>query len=363
MHRPKLLFVTRSRYWRPGNGEATRTVALIDALAAVTDLVVFFPARAEDAARAFVDASPHRYTLAVGNADRPEPAALIAAMRTLCQRSAPDVVLLSRLQLDFLRQAIPAGVRRVMDTHDLVSDNAASRQREGVAVSEPLGFEQEVAFLRHYDRVLLIQPDDCARVSAVLGERALCVPHPVVLPAQPVRPGSRVIGYAASQWIANQHGFRWFMDGVWPQLAGTGARLDVAGHLAAILADPLPAGVSRRGFVPDIESLWSGMDLAINPVRWGSGLKIKTVEALAAGLPLVVTREGARGLEDGAGRAFVMSDDAGEFARACRDLLDSPSRRAELAAAAHRYARQRFTPEACFAPLIDWLMAGTHTAS
>lgn len=355
MRRPKLLFVTRSRYWRPGNGEATRTAALVEALAAATELTVFHPARVDDAARAFVDASPHRYVLAVGSSDRPEPAGLIAAMRALCSQLQPQVVMLSRLQLDFLRQAIPPGVRRVMDTHDLVSDNARSRAQAGVDVSEALDFGRETGFLRHYDRVLLIQQDDFARVSAVLGERALCVPHPVVLPPQPVRPHSRVIGYAASQWVANVHGFRWFVDDVWPQLAGPDIRLDLAGHLASLVPDPLPAGMHRRGFVPDLADLWSGIDLAINPVRWGSGLKIKTVEALAAGLPLVTTREGARGLEDGAGHAFLVADDAADFARACRELLTDTDRRAALAAAAHRYARARFTPDACFGTLLEWL--------
>ncbi|MBL8467685.1 glycosyltransferase [Methyloversatilis discipulorum] len=355
MSRPKLIFVTRSRYWRPGNGEAARTAALIDALAEVCDLTVFFPEQPDAATRPFVERSRHRYRLAVGDTARPERAALVSGLRAMCQQIAPDCVLLSRLQLDFLRLAVPEGVRLVMDTHDLVSDNAASRARAGVAVEEALDFERELGFLRHYDRVLLIQPDDHARVAAVLGERALCVPHPVVLPAQPVRPDSRVIGYAASQWIANRHGLQWFIDDVWPALSAERAELQVAGHIAALLPQPLPHGIRARGFVPDIEALWSGVDVAINPVRWGSGLKIKTVEALAAGLPLVTTREGARGLEDGAGEAFLLADDAAAFADACRALFDDLSLRRRYARAAHAYARDRFSHEACYGGLIAWL--------
>ncbi len=353
MHRPKLLFVTRSRYWRPGNGEATRTATLIDALAAACDLTVFFPDRAEDSARARVEAAPHPYRLVAGNVERPGRTAILAAVQGLCRQWSPDVVLISRLQFDFLRSVLPPGARTVMDTHDLVCDNAAARQREGVEVTEPLEFAQEVAFLGQYDRVLLIQPDDHARVAAVLGERALCVPHPVVLPAQPVRPGRRVIGYGASQAPANRHGLQWFFAHVWPRLPDE--RLELAGHIAACLADPLPPGVTRRGFVPDIADLWSGIDLAINPVRWGSGLKIKTVEAMAAGLPLVTTPEGARGLEDLAGKAFLVARHPADFAAACRAVLDDESRRVTLARAAHQAARDRFTPEACFGPLLAWL--------
>lgn len=266
-------------------------------------------------------------------------------------------MLLSRLQLDFLRLAVPDGTRLMMDTHDLISDNAASRARAGVAVEEVLDFERELGFLRHYDRVLLIQPDDHARVAAVLGERALCVPHLVVLPAQPVRPDSRAIGYAASQSAANRHGLQWFIDGVWPALSADRAELQVAGHIAALLPQPLLGGIHARGFVPDFESLWSGVDIAINPVRWGSGLKIKTVEALAAGLPLISTREGARGLADGAGEAFLLADEAAAFADACRALLDDLPLRRLYASTARAYARDRFSHQACYGGLIAWLCA------
>lgn len=353
-----MIFVTRSRYWRAGNGEATRTRALVETLAGVCELIVFFPEPAGPEARAAADASPHPYRLALGGSERPERAALLAAMARLCEQLKPDVVLLSRLQLDFLRLAVPPGTRLVMDTHDLVSDNAVSRQRAGIEVLEALDFEGELKYLCHYDRVLLIQPDDHARVAIMLGDRALCVPHPVVLPAQVVRPGSRVIGYGASQFIANRHGFRWFLDAVWPQLAAARISLEVAGHVASMLPQPPPAGIRVRGFVPRIDDLWAGMDIAINPVRWGSGLKIKTVEALAAGLPLVTTREGARGFEDMAGHAFLMADEPDDFAAACRHLLDDDASRAALAARAHGFARSRFTPDACFGGLVDWLRQG-----
>ena len=350
-----MLFVTRSRYWHAGNGEAARTRALIEALAAACELTVFFPDPVDAAARAVVEACPHRYRLAVGNTERPVRDGVLAAMDGLCRQLCPDVVLLSRLQLDFLRGAVPAGVRLVMDTHDLVSDSAASRLREGVAVQEVLDFAQEMAFLQHYDRVLLIQPDDHRRVAAVLGERALCVPHPVALTAQPVRPGSRVIGYAASQWLANRHGFQWFLDQVWQHLASSGVRLDVAGHIAQLLPQPLPAGFRVRGFVPEPDRLWSGMDVAINPVRWGSGLKIKSIEALAAGLPLVTTREGARGLEALAGECFMMADDGPAFADACLQLLDDDGLRARFARQARLWALDNLSAEACFGSLIEWL--------
>jgi hypothetical protein len=355
MIRPRVLFVTRSRYWHAGNGEATRTRTLIEALAGVCQLTVFFLGAADADTSAAVAASPYRYRLAHGSSEKPAREALLAAARQLCGQTRPDVVLLSRLQLDFLRQAVPPGTRLVIDTLDLVSDNAASRRQAGVAVEEPLDFEREIAFLRRYDRVLLIQPDDHARVAARLGERALCVPHPVELPAQPVRPGSRVLGCAASQSPANRHGLQWFFGQVWPQLATHRIELQLAGPLSALLPQPLPAGVRACGVVPTPDALWAGVDVAINPVRWGSGLKIKTVEALASGLPLVTTREGARGLEHLADQAFLLADDPAAFGGACLHLLDDADARRTLSATAQRWAGANLSTEACFGPFFSWL--------
>jgi len=357
MPRPSLLFVTRSAFWRPGNGDAMRTVALVRELAAVADLTVFYPGPMDEAAMRDARALGAPFRIACGDTDRPDPRRVSDAVRALCRRFSPRAVILSRLRFDFLRDAIPRGPRLVMDTHDLMSDRSASLQREGWRVQKPFGFEEEVARLARYDLVLLIQPDDHARVAARLGERAMCVSHPVVLPVQPVRPASRVLGFAASRWVANVHALDWMLRRVWPRLAGQEVFLDVAGYVTRELPAQLPPGVRSRGFVPDLEQLWSGVDVAVNPVRWGSGLKIKNVEALASGLPLVTTTEGARGIADAAGDAFLLADEPDAFAAACLRLLDDLPLRARVASSALGLARRRFSPSACFGPLRDWIAA------
>ena len=355
MPRPSLLFVTRSAFWRPGNGDAARTVALIRALAPVCELTVFYAGLTDEAGRSAARADCAPYRLVWLDTERPEPQRVRDAMQELCRKVSPQAVLLSRLRFDFLREAIPPGVLQVMDTQDLMSDRTVSMGRAGLKVADPIDFEREVEILSRYDRVLLIQPDDCRRVAARLGERAMCVAHPVVLPRQPVRPDSRVLGYAASRWVANVHGLDWLLRAVWPRLADHGVALEIAGYVSRELPERLPPGVRSRGFVPDLAQLWSGVDVAVNPVRWGSGLKIKNVEALASGLPLVTTGEGARGIADVAGDAFLVADDPAAFAAACLRLLDDVSLRTRVGARALQVARERFSPQACFAPFLEWI--------
>ena len=174
MIRPRMLFATRFRYWRAGDGEATRTRALVEALAGVCELIVFFPEPSgSDACVRRGRRQPAPLSAGAGRQRTPRTGCPARrhdpAVRPGETRLGTAVAAATRLP----STGGTAELRLVMDTHDLVSDNAVSRQRLGIEAPEVLDFERELGYLCHYDRVLLIQPDDHSRAAAVLGERAV----------------------------------------------------------------------------------------------------------------------------------------------------------------------------------------------
>ena len=106
----------------------------------------------------------------------------------------------------------------------------------------------------------------------------------------------------------------------------------------------LPANLLRLGpFEPATKQrLLIDADLFLNPVTLGSGTSLKALEALGAGLAMVSTAEGVRGLgvEPGVQAAVV---ERSRFAETIRALLADPAARARLAAAGRDLAEQRFT--------------------
>lgn len=99
------------------------------------------------------------------------------------------------------------------------------------------------------------------------------------------------------------------------------------------------------GLDRDRLNLWlAASDLAVNPVTWGSGSNIKMFEFLAAGLPVVTTEAGARGVEPLAEEA-VRIRTRSRMARAVRDLADSEDDRSALSAAARRLVETRYAFE------------------
>ena len=109
----------------------------------------------------------------------------------------------------------------------------------------------------------------------------------------------------------------------------------------------LPAGVTLRGVVDDIADAYREASCVVVPLQIGSGLKVKVIEAMAHGVPIVTTSIGAQGLAQFDPQPFVIADDGVAFAASCVDVLGSEQRRRELSAAASECA-SRFTMKTAF---------------
>jgi glycosyltransferase involved in cell wall biosynthesis len=103
-----------------------------------------------------------------------------------------------------------------------------------------------------------------------------------------------------------------------------------------------PPEVSVAGQVPSMESELARTDLIVVPVRYGSGTRVKILEAAAQRIPIVSTTIGAEGLDFEDGRHLLLADDADGFASACARLLDQPQLRRRLVDEAEQAFLARF---------------------
>lgn len=93
-------------------------------------------------------------------------------------------------------------------------------------------------------------------------------------------------------------------------------------------------------------------DIAVNPLFRGSGTSLKLFDYLAAGLPVLSTEKGARGVA-GLGEAIRVVDRE-EFARALLELIDDPGRRVAMARAGRRLALERLDWGVSLAPMREY---------
>jgi glycosyltransferase involved in cell wall biosynthesis len=153
----------------------------------------------------------------------------------------------------------------------------------------------------------------------------------------------------------NVHGTTWFATSVLPRLRQMhpDVELRIVGESSArIQSLARLEGVVVVGEVGDMRPALADAWLVAVPVRWGSGSRVKILEAWAHGLPVVSTALGAEGIGAVDGENLLIADGEEEFARKCADLLSDRDRARRLGAAGRsRYLRhftvERFQRQVC----------------
>ena len=352
---PQVVLITSSQFWVKGNGLASRTRELVLFLSRRFALTIAYLNLITEPELRLLQAVGAEFRLLV-LAEHGGPVtfeAMVRRFRAFFNDSSPPAVyLIVQTELSAMLAAIPANGLRFVDTIDLVSNRTQSMADYQVQDHFPLSPAKEIELLNRYHRVICIQSAEYAQVVSWLGaERAILAPHPVAAVNLPMRQRAEVVGLIASRWHANVDGLHWFIEHVWPALAFSGLRLAIFGYVGeAFSGRPIP-NMRCFGFVDDLGSCYSQIDIAINPVRYGAGLKIKTVEAMAYGLPQVVSRQGAMGLEPLDGKTLLIADDAASFVDCIKMLAGDFARRQTMAKAAREHIRMHFGPEQCFSGL------------
>ena len=138
----------------------------------------------------------------------------------------------------------------------------------------------------------------------------------------------------------NQIAMEWFTRSVLPLIVEQlpRAKLLVAGSDPPprhAFPDPMNA-IELLGFVEDIQPLFSACAVFVCPIRSGSGVRVKLLEAFASGIPVVSTTLGAEGLAREDGEFCFLADDAPEFAAKVVQLLEDTALAAAMAARARQ---------------------------
>lgn len=133
-------------------------------------------------------------------------------------------------------------------------------------------------------------------------------------------------------------------------LAGRGSRR----FLADIRDDAPEAGVRALGFVDDLTGLFRRCRLFLAPLPEGGGIKIKILEAMARGIPVVTTAVGAEGIAGPADDVLVLADhEAGAFAEAVRAAAVEPATCRDRAVRARAHIEAHFGWDAITTRLAD----------
>jgi glycosyltransferase involved in cell wall biosynthesis len=273
----------------------------------------------------------------------------------------PDIVLVNTIFATAILEAKPARARAALITHDVFHQRTSAFEARGLSVKPAITEAQEAELLRRFDAVIAISEDD-AREFRRLAPHTRTV---VVAPPRPDagtvsrRPDARRCVFLGTSNLLNVDGIMWFLSAVWPKVIARApdARLQLIGSICSAVTVEDPTLI-RHFIVEDLGPALAGASFGVNPLRGGSGLKIKMLDYFAHGVPAITTSTGAAGYPLNGAEPFVVCDEAAEFAEIVLGWLRDPSIVAIHAARCHAYG-QLFSRESSFAELDRALGMGT----
>lgn len=176
---------------------------------------------------------------------------------------------------------------------------------------------------------------------------------------KPVPPNSarELIFAGRLDQYSNREGILFFMRDVWPLIRQThpDTIVNIIGSnppQALVSLAQSDSNVKIHGFVPDVRPHFQTATVAICPIRDGGGTRIKVLDALAQGIPIVSTSIACEGIEVVPGRDLLVADTPADFARQIARLFDDKELRATLASNARALAERLYAWDSIGAKLV-----------
>jgi glycosyltransferase involved in cell wall biosynthesis len=336
---PRLLVVLNNRFWADQKGSSLRISLLLEELSATHQIDLFFLKRQKAQDKSLLRSrSPFIKHVFFPKSELFSPLAFLHALACRCfhkldpslhPQAQPTTIKDWRLTLSLVSKLRKNNYHAVLfeyiwtakfvnrlskphmpqnmwiDTHDVMHQRHRTSMDMGIHVRKPLSAEDEAGFLRPFSRIIAIQPEEAEEFRRLApGKEVITIMvSPRVGAASYPRPAgfdaglAHIIHVSASDRIAVQS-LRWFLETAWPAVLASHPQccLHVIGSIGSAFANEAFPAVRFLGYIDDLTPYYQHADLAINPCLAGSGLKIKTVEALAHGRPLITTHFGAQGI-------------------------------------------------------------------
>lgn len=289
--------------------------------------------------------------------------------------AAGEVLALHLNHLDaaqYVEELGPGRPSAVVDTHNLLT---RMYERFADAARDPLRRAYCTVQwwkMARYEREILKQVEKVAVCSDVEREqlrtwgvdRVLVVPNGV--DTAKLSPNGRaprsggppsLVFVGALSYLPNADGVRWFVAEVAPLLEASlpGFRLTIAGKdpPSDVRALARPGRVEVPGYVDDLAGLVRGADACVVPLRIGGGTRLKILDAMALGVPVVATRVGAEGILARDREHLLLADSPAEFAAAVAEACGDRALARTLAENGRRLVVERYEWKRTVAPLVE----------
>jgi glycosyltransferase involved in cell wall biosynthesis len=232
----------------------------------------------------------------------------------------------------------------------------ASVKRNEMSAADLKGYEEtESNFHKSLDAVITCSNNDKETLSKMNEGKLIIdvIPNGVKIPETIFNKdisadNPEYILFCGSLWsIPNAEGLYWFCEKIWPLVTkelpalklwvvGIGELSEKYNSIKNI------ANVVFAGTVPDVKAYYENSAIAVVPLLTGSGTRLKILEAMGIGVPVISTSIGAEGIDYTRGENILIADQEEDFARQIIQLLQNKKQRQKMAVAARELVKSQY---------------------
>lgn len=289
----------------------------------------------------------------------------VTAARRLVAHHRIDALEVNSAHLAFFRKFLPS-IPGVLVSHNIEADIfpfwmpagftgwkahfiewVASRSRKAAR-------DVELGNAFGFSAMTFISSHDMARVTADMPKYLMPLHFPLDGVAYGKKPVSmfNVLWMGGFGWYPNAEGVRWYAEEIHPHIRESLERSGIVLHFCGSNPpDELRAlhdgrRVHVHGFVDDLKPILDDAHLLIVPLLSGGGIRVKIVEAMSAGIPVLSTSKGCEGIGATDGVDILIADDAMQFAEKLLDCANDREGMARFAEAGLDLMRLQYSEQA-----------------
>ncbi len=258
----------------------------------------------------------------------------------LAQKKYDYIVINYEYWTDLIRGQDLKGAKTIIDTHDWITLNEFYNN---ATIDLGKKFGEEINNLSFYDKVITISQDEYFIFKSLLGEKVINIPPSFPENFDDMGQQKKYdLIFVGSDNPFNVLSIKWFVEKVLPLLSKE-IRICIIGRICKHVPDH--PNIEKLFFADDLKTYYHASKIAICPMLKGTGIKIKVVEALSFGLPVVGTEKSIDGFLDKKNNGCLVSDDEKEFTEIINRILNNDSDYSRLKNEATEFFRQNFSEE------------------
>ena len=282
-------------------------------------------------------------------------------IKKIIERKKIDIVHIEHLHMayyrSFIRQGLPVFLRMhnvettIMERFYRQQKNPLIKIYSFIQWRKLYRYERQV--VEKFSRCIPITDVDKERLQSMNSKPVYCsIPagvdisyfHAVDCEKEPYS----IVFVGALDWLPNVDGICWFCKKVFPFINARvpEAKLYIVGRNPPVRIKKLEGkNVVVPGFVKDTREYLAKSNVSIVPLRTGSGMRIKILQALAMGIPVVSTSVGCEGIKVTNGREILIADEEERFAKSVSSLLQDEEYAKRLGKNGLKLVREKYSWE------------------